>query len=550
MTDLCRPTATVEPDMHDSNRQVEFRRTRVDLSVKPGRGSKGFDFKDLYDIGVDQVTLACQEQIERFLNNQDEQWERATIADYCFGLRVFLQYLSVRAVALRRDVVVHDINRNVVDGFLAFLRDKGLSTPSQKNYYFKVKAVLSTLCRRGIVAEIQGGDDATFPRNPFPGVSKKSKGAKPMTKAHRQSLSLAVKTEVLPLFADDVEPTAYQLTCALLVIALHTGRNTTPLLDLGSDCLCSHPKDDTQFLIVYKRRGHSTSKVALKGVPETDIESMPSVRPTVARLIRRIIELSNRLRTLAPASEAASIWLFRRQKSAGKSRWDGPVGALCKSSLHHSIKRLVADHNLVGPDGSPIQVTVSALRKTFVNRMYEILDGDIVTSAAAAGNSPQVAELNYLRPGENSKKNWRFMGLTLTQELLTGTVGSTERTPLGSCTDTKAGEYAPNRTGASCMNFLNCVRCRNYVVTGDDLHRLFSFYWRIYDERQRMPQKRWQTQFAHVARLIDRDVIEAGLADGTFSQAAIDRERERARHDPHPFWRSDTLMASLAGGTL
>ena len=57
-------------------------------------------------------------------------------------------------------------------------------------------------------------------------------------------------------------------------------------------------------------------------------------------------------------------------------------------------------------------------------------------------------------------------------------------------------------------------------------------------------------QFAHVARLIDRDVIEAGLNDHTFTRALADRERERARHDPHPFWRSDTLMANLAEGTL
>jgi hypothetical protein len=371
-----------------------------------------------------------------------------------------------------------------------------------------------------------------------------------MTKAHRQALSLAIKTEVLPLFAEDVEPTAYQLTCALLVIALHTGRNTTSLLDMRDDCLRSHPKDDTEFLILYKRRGHSTSKVALKGAPEADIESTPTVRPTVSKLIRRIIELSNRLRSLAPDGRAASIWLFRRQKSGGKARWDGPVGALCQSSLQHSIKRLVAEHNLVGADGSPIQVTVSALRKTFVNKMYEILDGDVVASAAAAGNSPRVTELNYLRPGENSKRDWRFMGSMLTHELLNRTVGATERTPMGACTDPTAGEYAPKNTGASCMNFLNCLRCRNYVVTGDDLHRLFSFYWRIYDERQRMSRKRWQKQFAHVARLIDRDVIGAGLANSTFKQAVVDRERERARLDPHPFWRHDTLMASLAEGTL
>jgi hypothetical protein len=489
-------------------------------------------------------------QIERLLNNQDEQCERATIASFCFGLSVFLQYLSVRATARGREITLGDINRKLIDDFLGYLRDRGLSTQSQKNYYFKVKSVLHMLCRRGIIKEILGGDDATFPRNPFPGVAKKFKGAKPMLKSHRQALSLAIKTDILPLFSDDIEPTAYQLTCALLVIALHTGRNTAPLLDMGIDCLCSHPKEDTHFLVVYKRRSNSTSRVALRTAADTEIEAMPSVRPTVVRLIRRIIELAQRLQGHGPAEVRESIWLYRRQKAQGKAGAAGPVTALCNGTISHCIKKLVRDHNLVGIDGKPIPVNISVLRKTFVNRMYEILDGDIVATAAAAGNTPRVTEQSYLRPGEESKKNWNFMGATLTQELLTRTLGATERTPMGACTDNKRGEYAPNRGGATCMNFLNCLRCRNYVVTGDDLYRLFSFYWRIFDERSRMPQKRWQTQFAHIARLIDRDVVEAGLADLTFGHALVDRERERARHDPHPFWRSDTLMASLAEGTL
>ena len=97
------------------------------------------------------------------------------------------------------------------------------------------------------------------------------------------------------------------------------------------------------------------------------------------------------------------------------------------------------------------------------------------------------------------------------------------------------------------MSFLNCIRCRNYVVTGEDLYRLFSFYWRILLERTRMPPKRWKREFAHIIRLIDQDVISAGLAKGIFKKALVESERERARRDPHPFWQSDTIMSDLAG---
>lgn len=246
---------------------------------------------------------------------------------------MFLQYLSVRATARGREITLGDINRKLIDDFLGYLRDRGLSTQSQKNYYFKVKSVLHMLCRRGIIKEILGGDDATFPRNPFPGVAKKFKGAKPMPKSHRQALSLAIKTDILPLFSDTIEPTAYQLTCALLVIALHTGRNTAPLLDMGTDCLCSHPKEDTHFLVVYKRRSNSTSKVALRTAADTEIEAMPSVRPTVVRLIRRIIELAQRLQGRAPAEVRESIWLYRRQKAQGNDLEPTRCGSGCGNAV-------------------------------------------------------------------------------------------------------------------------------------------------------------------------------------------------------------------------
>lgn len=524
--------------------------TAVAFAIDGRRGSKRFDFKALYGIGVDAVTTACQRQIERLLNKQDVELESATIAHYCFALNGFLQYLALRSTAVRRELSLKDIDRNVIDGYLMFMDDGGISTVTQKNYYNATKAVLKLLCTRGLITETVGGDDATFPRNPFPGAARKSEGERPLPKAQRQAFSAAVKSELMPLFGDDVEPTSYLLACALLVIALHTGRNTSPLLEMTVDCLRSHPKDDTLFLVVHKRRGHSTSKVALSAQRADEIESMPTVWPTVARLVRRVIILSQRLRDEAPAHLRDRIWLHRKQKTASVTGGKPPITALCQNSLNHWAKALVSKHNLTDTDGTPMRINVSRLRKTFVNRMYEILDGDVVGTAAAAGNSVHVVQINYLRPGEDAMKNWQFMGATLTEELLTHTVGTTQRTPMGACTDNKTGDFAPKRDGALCMSFLNCLRCRNYVVTGDDLYRLFSFYWRVLDERARMDPKRWRRQFAHIVRLIDRDVVDAGVANKMFRAAAVNRERDRAKHDPHPFWKSDTIMADLAGGGL
>ncbi|WP_258504155.1 hypothetical protein [Variovorax sp. S12S4] len=255
--------------------------------------------------------------------------------------------------------------------------------------------------------------------------------------------------------------------------------------------------------------------------------------PTVGRLIQRVIEITQPLRDEAPAHLRDRLWVYRTTRGADR----GSVSALTPQRLGEAAALLAERFDLRDAHGQRLRVTVSMLRQTFVNRINEILDDDLTATAAAAGNSVAVTGINYLKPGEAAEKNWRFMGRALTNELLTSTLGATEKTPVGGCSDVTFGQFAPKVAGAYCMSFLDCLRCRNYVVTGDDLHRLFSFYWRVYRERSRINVVRWRRRYAHVIRLIDRDVIAAGLARRIFKPMQIDQARERARLDPHPYWR-------------
>ena len=512
-----------------------------------GRGGDRFDFREWYGGRTDQLVYACHKQIERFLDGQDGEVSHATVQTYCVrGLRTFFSYLTFLAAATDRDQTLGDVKRDLIDGYLEFLRDSGTETSSQKSTYSALKSVLKALCNRGLIGQIHSGNDATFPRNPFPGVHRKHKGAHPLSKADRTAFARAVKEAVMPIFSEEVEPTSELLAYALLTIALHTGRNTWPLLEMKPDCLRSHPKADTLFLVLYKRRGHSTSSVAIKSEQKI-VESMPTVRPTVAALVRRVVELSNRLRDEAPDGFKDRIWLYRMRTGSRGIGHAGAVTPLTEETLSRAVRLLVSRFNLVDADGQPMHINISRLRKTFVNRVYEILEGDVVAAAVAAGDSVDVTQISYLRPGEDSQRNWQFMGATLVQELLTSTLGATERTPVGQCSDTRNGDYAPKKDGKVCMSFLNCLRCRNYVVTGDDLYRLFSFYWRVFRERARIAPLRWKRQFSHIVRLIERDVIAKGIAQGVFSELVVKSEKERARVDPHPFWRGDTIIGELSG---
>ena len=431
--------------------------------------ARTFDFSEWYGIGIDQITFACQRQIERFVDRQDLDIEQSTIVGYCRGgLRHFLTFAGIFAAAIQRSIQLGDLSRSMMDSYLVYLRDTGIGVQSQRVAYYYTKAVLSALARRGLVAIVSSGDDATFPKNAFPNSHRIDVGEKPLSPSEKQAFTLAIRSAVAPLFSPDASaPNRRQLSHALFVIALHTGRNTTPLIEMPIDCLRPHPKDATEFLVLYKRRGHTTTKVALRSESRIDrvVESLPAVRPTVARLIRRVVELTSSLRTEAPAELRNRVWLYRTE--------GGSVTALYGKRLSDDIAALVEQYQLKDADGKPLRINVSRLRKTFVNRVHEILDGDLVATAAAAGNQPKITAQHYLRPPIDAKQNWRFMGICLVNELKTGTLGASERTPIGRCSDNKFGEYAPKQAGAICQSFMNCLRCRNYVVTGDDLWRLF-----------------------------------------------------------------------------
>lgn len=516
----------------------------MNITVEFGRNpsnSRSFDFARWYGAGIDPITYACQRQIERFLAGQDGAVEVSTVASYCQdGLRQFLDCCVLRAAAFGRDLGLSDVNRDLLDGYLGHLAGMGVVTGTQKNRYSKTKSVLLPLGKRGLIPLVVSGDAATFPRNPFPNSKRKIKGETALSKRERQAFTAALRQAIKPIWSDDAPVTGDLLVFALLVVALHTGRNTTPLLEMSRDCLRPHPKDNTVFLVLWKRRGYNTNKVALRAESEAELvlESTPSVRTNVERLIRRVIALAEALDAEAPEELRGRAWLHRSR--TGKD--GGQVTALGAHTLLRATNNLVAKYGLTDSNGEPLRINISRLRKTFANRIFELTDGDLATTAAALGNTIQVTDQNYLAPGEDARRNWQFMGEVLVQELLTRTIGKTYRdTPMGRCADPVNGQFAPKREGTTCMNFMNCLRCEHYAVTADDLYKLFSFYFRVLAARSSMDKRRWTREYAHIPRLIDHYIVAEGLRRGTFKAATVEAARERARTLPHPFWSVDLI---------
>lgn len=515
----------------------------TNTTVKLGRNtsnSRSFDFARWYDAGIDPITYACQRQVERFLAGQEGALTATTVACYCLGgLRNFLEYCVLRARAFNHDLALTDVNRDLIDGYLGHLAGLGGATTTQKTLYAHTKAVLVGLGRRGLIPLVASGDAATFPQNPFPNSNRKSKSETALSKSERQAFTSALRQAIKPIWDDDTPLTSELLSLALLVVALHTGCNKTPLLEMDRECLRPHPKDNTAFLVLWKRRGYNFSKVALRAESDVErlLESTPTVRINVERLIRHVIARTEPLDAEAPEDLKGRVWLYRNR---GKNV--GQITALSSQTLELAKNRLVNEYGLTDSDGEPLRLNVSRLRKTFANRIFELTDGDLATTSAALGNTPRVTDQNYLAPGENARRNWQFMGEVLVQELLTQTIGASYRdTPMGRCSDPVNGQYAPKREGATCMNFMNCLRCKHYAVTAEDLYKLFSFYFRVLAERSRMDKHRWTREYAHIHRLIDNYIVAEGLRRGTFKATTVEAARDRARTEPHPFWSVDLI---------
>jgi hypothetical protein len=152
-------------------------------SVPIGRiagGQRNFDFKDFYGHGVDEVAFALQRQIERFVAGEEKNLANASVLTICrCGVTPFLDYMIARSTAEQRDFTLGDINRNLIDGFLGWLRHGDTKLGSQRSCYSSFKSVLFSLGKRGLITVVDEGDDRTFPKNPFPGAFRSHKGAKP-----------------------------------------------------------------------------------------------------------------------------------------------------------------------------------------------------------------------------------------------------------------------------------------------------------------------------------------------------------------------------------
>lgn len=128
----------------------------------------------------------------------------------------------------------------------------------------------------------------------------------------------------------------------------------------------------------------------------------------------------------------------------------------------------------------------------------------------------------------------KFLGEARVHEMRKGK-HSSQKTPLAGCNDNVNGHRAP-KNGSICTEMLGCFRCKDFVVTEEDLYRLFSFYWAVIRERNDFGIKRWNKYLKHIVRIIDNDISPQ------FDVVFVNQIKEKAKKNPHPFWKNLNIV--------
>lgn len=433
------------------------------------------------------------------------------------------------------DLTADSITESLVADFIYWLKNiykkkdgAPLNATTQKNTYSHVKSVLKQLIRLSVIPPSK----SLFPPNPFPSINKQYKGQSVYSFSEKRRLLSALKTDVKSIFLGKF-PGTDGAACSLLalVIAIRAGLNRTPLIELSCSCLQPHPLNPKRKLLTYhKRRGNKTGSLSVENQPASS-DSL-TVKGDIVAIIEWMKTRREVLLGEIPSALSQRLWLYIDQSHRGA----GTITALNASSLSSALRNFRERHVLLADNGLPLKINIAKTRKTFINDIYSI-SGDREGTAKIASHTPRVSD-GYLQATPDMAREARFAGQIIYRELSGEEQTSlSERTPVARCSDNKNGEYATG-DGSYCTKFIYCLRCKNMVVTADDLWRLYSFYWLLKDEAGRLPNQRWSALYSNAALVIENDIAPR------FSNTLVEQASRKARTHPHPFWR---LRSSLRG---
>ena len=496
---------------------------------------RSFDFTPWLAIGMDDIVRPCIDAVVRMVGARHRRV--STIVSNCRGgLRYLFDYFAAHDIKQ-----LSQIDQHVIEGFIGWLRLSGVAYGTQLARYKHAKAMLVDL----VVHDVLSSDVVVFPSNPFPQAERRTKGAAPLGWSERKRFVEALKRDLIAIAKDQFEGTdSAALVILMLAVALRTGINTHPLLELRIDCLQPHPLLKKQLLLQYVKYRAATDGQTIVRAPRSDVEEARTGMD-VAAIIQLVLRRTAPLRSEADNATRDLLWLYVRSDQPGGRA----MTTVSPNILADNIQKFVDRHQLVDDKGERLVMNVSRLRKTLANRLWRLSGGDLRAVARAMNHLPAVSEAHYLLPTPEAERNHKLMGEALVAGWRTyrpsdPAAQAAENTPVGRCGDPVNGEHAP-RTGEACMDFMSCFTCRSFILVEDerDLHRLFSFYGFLERERANASSEDWRAQHAAILKLIDE------VTGKQFDAGLVAAARSKALESPIKFWRDPIIREAAAHGT-
>lgn len=444
------------------------------------------------------------------------------------------------------------LDRDLVVRYIKWLQLRyGEGTSTAKGRYSALKTVLLSAIDRGIISnEKLAGDSRTiFPANPFPGSNAKHRGSEPLSKSEVERLAAALRVDLIAIHQGRFDGTEGEaITVSFLLVALRTGTNLIPLLELTRDCLSENPFAPNMMVMqVFKRRGNATHLKALRFSDEKEVTRI--IPMDGVAVLRKVMERNAPLVADADASIKNRVWIYR--SASGRNNFG--VTVLSSGALTKGVESLVKRHHLMADNEKPLAISTQRLRKTMESRLWQISGGDLISVASVMGHSPEVADQHYLRMTEDMKSEAaQFIGVTL-PGILRGDGMSDEdipfsqrktlqNTPVGRCSNSLNGHFAPGDGINHCDQFSHCLGCPNLVIVGTvkDLYRLFSFQIFLRSDIEYMTgdgMAEWRALRARQITLIETFTRER------FSSTILGQAKAAAEKSPHPFWAARIAVA-------
>ncbi len=534
--DLLKKTSAVEPTI-DATQKQDIVRPMHPVVNFPSLGSKGgngynFNFAPYYGKGFDDITNRVYYTAKSLLKNTDAFAESTLLSYLKSGFAYFADYLEIFHHSVGEDLTQADITPALIEHYLVHLRGSALSYTGQKDIYKSFKSLLVRMREKGYwsIGNTVNLNADFFPKNPFPHANKRYQGQKALTPHEKRQVVVALKQAIKPIYSKTEPLSGYELTLCLLAVAVQTGINTSPLLNMTTDSLSDHPlKDNRKLLNVFKKRGNATQLHNLR--KSESLEIAQGVKLDVAYFIERAIELNASVRQ-GIDSDLVFVYAI---KGGGRNTKRGTVTSLSETKLEPNICKFIKEYDLKDEDGKALKLNISRLRKTFINGIYALSGESLLVAAQQAKHSGTNTLDHYLQAPEQSKRNLGLMGEIRVKELTC----DAPSVPVGHCKDPLNGDKAP-KDGSFCNDFLGCFRCKSFVITGDDLHKLFSFYWAIIRNRDEFGRKDWKRHLRNVLKIVDEEVVPEFAKHGQLQR--VETEKERARTSPHPYWQNLDML--------